>query len=275
MTLPNFIIIGAQRCGTTWLDTQLRTHSDIFLPRKRKEPHFFDDNYEKGLEWYKRFFKNSELYTAVGEITPDYLPKKYVHERLFYHLPDITLLAILRNPVNRLYSAYGRDKLHYNIKKSFREFVNTNEMAVQRGYYADQLHHLYKYYSPQQVHIFIFEEVMKDPIVHLKRIAHYLHVDENLFKINTLRHDSIGGSYLPRFKSLRQHIFKLYEFLRNNDLDWIANLCKCTKLHTIFYSKQKLPPMNEEDQKYVSHLYKQSIRDLEKLLNRKLDIWKH
>ena len=56
MTLPNFLVIGAMRCGTTLLDQLLRKNSDIYLPQKRKEVHFFDRYYERGIEWYESFF---------------------------------------------------------------------------------------------------------------------------------------------------------------------------------------------------------------------------
>ena len=73
MALPNFLVVGAQRAGTTWLDAILRQHPEIYLPVKRKEIHFFDKNFSKGETWYSGFFPDDSAasdYKAIGEITP-------------------------------------------------------------------------------------------------------------------------------------------------------------------------------------------------------------
>jgi hypothetical protein len=56
MSLTNFICVGAQRSGTTWLAGKMRSHHEILLPENKKEVHFFDRHYSRGLEWYKNFF---------------------------------------------------------------------------------------------------------------------------------------------------------------------------------------------------------------------------
>ena len=89
--LPNFIVAGVQRCGTTWLDTALRGHPEIFLPAT-KQSYFFDRTYERGIDWYwTRFDGAGPQHRAVGEVATGYsLP--HAVPRLARHLPDIRLV---------------------------------------------------------------------------------------------------------------------------------------------------------------------------------------
>jgi len=74
MVDPNFMLIGAQKCGTSWLAAMLRQHPDIFVPEK-KELHFFNlkSNYARGIEWYRKQFDGWSGQKLVGDCTPNYL----------------------------------------------------------------------------------------------------------------------------------------------------------------------------------------------------------
>ena len=112
--LPKFLIIGAQKSGTSWLSYNLSNHPEVFIPKQ--ELHFFDKgyNYSKGIEWYKTHFKNCGNAIAIGEKTPDYLWANGigtedhlpdVHLNIHKHLPNTRLIIMLRNPVDRAVSA--------------------------------------------------------------------------------------------------------------------------------------------------------------------------
>lgn len=114
MTLPNFLIIGAQKAGTSWLAYQLEKHPEIYLPKK--EIHYFDKgfNYQKGLSWYEKQFDEVTEQKAIGEKTPEYLwangegwedHQSDVHQKIFQTLPEAKLIVTLRNPVDRAISA--------------------------------------------------------------------------------------------------------------------------------------------------------------------------
>jgi hypothetical protein len=130
--LPGFLIIGAPRAGTTTLFHHLRQHPDVAQPRGGdpavawiKELHFFDEKYWRGLDWYRSFFpleaarrlarrRGGDL--VAGEATPYYLFHPAVPERVAASLPDVRLVALLRDPIERAYSHYqlmvrtGREK---------------------------------------------------------------------------------------------------------------------------------------------------------------------
>jgi len=89
MILPNFIICGAQRAGTTSLFHYLKAHPQVYMA-PTKEVHFFDLNYEKGIDWYEKHFRSSnpEKHKAIGEVSPFYMYLHEVPERIYRHLPD-------------------------------------------------------------------------------------------------------------------------------------------------------------------------------------------
>ena len=122
--LPNFLVIGSARCGTSWLDENLRQHPEVYLPRDDKEVHFFDNKYHMGIEWYERFFEGSEA-QAIGEVTPSYLYYGHVAGRIKEHVPDVKMIALLRNPAERAYSHYWN--IVANHKKRNEPFDMTFE----------------------------------------------------------------------------------------------------------------------------------------------------
>lgn len=105
--LPNFLIVGAARAGTTSLYYYLKQHPDVFMSPK-KEIDFFDvdKNFEKGLDWYERYFEGYTGQKAIGEASPLYMYLEKVPKRIAKVIPDVKLIFILRNPVDRAYSHY-------------------------------------------------------------------------------------------------------------------------------------------------------------------------
>jgi Sulfotransferase domain len=138
-TLPTFLIIGAQRAGTTSLFAYVGRHPDIEAPKRAdlsvawaKELHFFDENYWRGPDWYRAFFpltirkQAAELRgrpMACGEATPYYLFHPAVPERVAATIPDVRLIVLLRNPVERAYSHYQHMRKMRTEKLSFEEAI--------------------------------------------------------------------------------------------------------------------------------------------------------
>lgn len=129
--LPDVIIIGAMKCGTTSLFRYLEKHPDFFIP-KMKEIHYFDYNYDKGLEWYRRHFptklkkwkcrlKGQRIIT--GEASPYYMFHPHARKRIASTLPGVKLIALLRNPVDRAYSHYQNEIRHNREYLTFQEAI--------------------------------------------------------------------------------------------------------------------------------------------------------
>jgi len=184
---PNFIIIGAQKCGTSTLFNHLRKHPDIHMPRK-KELHFFDENYSNGMDWYLKFFNRKEgiINLCSGEASPYYFFHPLVPARIFETFPSIKLILLLRNPVSRAYSQYHHMKRKDRISLSFehcikleREILAGRKEAfykdenhsdllyrrfsfLARSRYAEQLTEWYKLFGKEQILIIKSEDYFRD-----------------------------------------------------------------------------------------------------------------
>ena len=110
LRLPDFVIAGAPRSGTTWLTSALDRHPDIWLAKPRRpEPKFFlvDELYELGIEEYsRRWFADAPSSYKAGEKSTNYLESPTAARRMAAHLPDVRLLFVLRDPVERAISNY-------------------------------------------------------------------------------------------------------------------------------------------------------------------------
>lgn len=148
--LPNFLGIGASRSGSTWLDKQLRTHPDIYMPIKRKEVSFFNVYYELGITWYEGFFpgiSEASAFKAIGEFSPGYLSDESVPERIKESLGEIKLLAILRNPADRAYSQWKLRVQKRAENRSFEDFVKNDEEPIKLGLYGSHIERYHKEFS--------------------------------------------------------------------------------------------------------------------------------
>ena len=121
LKLPDFIIGGAARCGTTTLYELLKTIDEIYLPpNKRPEPHFFLKSWEfaKGLEYYStKYFKDAKEGQVIGECSTSYLYRYDLADKIKKYLGNIKWIFILRNPLDRLISQYFfniGNKIEYN-----------------------------------------------------------------------------------------------------------------------------------------------------------------
>jgi hypothetical protein len=194
--LPNYIIIGAQRGGTTSLFHYLSENLSVSSPAK-KELHFFSENYEKGLPWYRNHFPVKEN-TITGESTPYYLFHPLCAERIAKDVPDVRLIVMLRNPVSRAYSNYwlqvkqGREPFSFEeaIKAEEKRTAGEEERILRDGNYNSLPHRLYsylarglyvlqleryiQYFEKEKLLILKSEDFFSDPITTAKRTYEFL-----------------------------------------------------------------------------------------------------
>src|ERR1700676_3185895 len=97
--LPDFIAVGPQRTGTTWVHEVLKPH--LGLPRGIKETDFFLKNYAKGMQWYLEFFRGYPPQMLLGEVDPNYFGEDVVRERIEKDIPGAKIVVTLRDPVER------------------------------------------------------------------------------------------------------------------------------------------------------------------------------
>jgi len=189
--LPDFLIIGAQKSGTTTLRYNLNLHPDIHMATDPRygEIQFFcrEERWKKGVGWYKEHF--TENHCLQGEKTPEYLFNYKCHRRMHRIVPQAKLIILLRNPVTRAYSQwnhynqiYETDSKHWKWKKTdFETALNNQHDVIKRGEYIDQITHLLKYFPKEQIHIGIAEKLRRNPNDELLNIFSFLEVPPKAF----------------------------------------------------------------------------------------------
>jgi hypothetical protein len=204
---PAFIMIGAQRCGTTSLFRALCAHPQVVPPTFRKGINYFDLNYYRGARWYRGHFPVAELARrrtardggpVAFEASGYYMYHPWALERLARDLPAAKLVVMLRDPVERAYSAYKHEyargyehesfetalaledgRLEGEIERmradpTYESFSHRHHSYRHRGYYADQLERAFEFFPHEQVHIIDSEAYFGGPAREFQRLLAFL-----------------------------------------------------------------------------------------------------
>lgn len=190
-SLPTYIIAGAMRCGTTALNSYLRLHPEV-VTSTSKEVHFFDDNFDRGLDWYRGHFPDTGGVTAIGEATPNYMFSTTALDRIQQTLPDVRLIVVLRNPIDRAYSHYWHDRVRGKISDEFGETAmkelsgdNPTLAYVRRGKYVGQLEDILERFPREALLVQIFEDMATRPGDFYAEVCRFIGVDDG-FRPETL-----------------------------------------------------------------------------------------
>lgn len=296
--LPNFLIAGATKCGSSSLNKYLEQHPDIFMS-KQKEPRFlssqvmrfpiggpFDDKveswYVKDFKAYQNLFQNAKNEKIIGEASVDTI---YFHQDVVpiikQYLGDPKILIVLRDPVQRAFSAYqhlvrdGRETLPFEEALSMEKYrIAENYELIyhytQAALYSEQLKTFIDNFT--NVKVILIEEFNQDKDKMFRQIFEFLDIDPNV-KINTDINYNASGVPKNRFlhnlireKNVVKTLLKPITFFMSQKMkDKILNHMAKKNM-----SRMRISFANENMlQKY----FKPEIKKLEKLLDKRLDIW--
>jgi hypothetical protein len=181
--LPDFAIIGAAKCGTTFFYHLLTNHPHV-EPAATKEMHYFDMLFDEGIEWYRRCFPKPRLkdgrMTITGEASPAYLFDPRAPERMAGVAPQARLMAVLRNPVDRTLSAYYHRLRNGQETRTFEETVRASlegdpdSNRLSRNIYVDHLERWSTFFSEEQMLVVKSEDLFELPRETLKTVFDFL-----------------------------------------------------------------------------------------------------
>jgi hypothetical protein len=250
-TLPDFLIIGEKKCGTTFL-YHLLTRHPLVEPAASKELHFFDGHFEEGIEWYRRCFPSPKQkdaqQTVTGEATP-YMSNRLAPARIAEVVPQARLIALLRNPVERAYSDYQQVARKGREARTFEEAMRAAAQArllgeegedhavsgegrrryLSRSVYVDQLLRWSRFFDKEQLLVLKAEDFFEDPLTTLQTVFEFLGLPE----WEPAAEELLGGKrnegrYEPRMdpatrrrleEYFEPHNKRLYDFL-GTDFGW-------------------------------------------------------
>ena len=294
INLPNLLIVGAAKCGTTSLHNYLKQHPDIFMS-KQKEPHFLinsdigEDRIHKAisvLEDYEDMFKTDSIYKYKGESSVMYLafPEFSIKNIKKYLDPDVKIIIMLRNPVERAFAGYLHN-LRYNPSEnlSFEEAFEKSEARYyqQRDITPDTRYlHVGNYYSQVEsfmsmfndnVLVIMYEDYVSDIDLCLANVFDFLDIDK--ISVDTSRRHMVGGWIFKR-KFLRNLLIPKNNF-KSLIKSFLPNkkIRKAIKQKIMNMSTAESPSISKDMHKKLTEYYRKDIDNLSKLLNKELNCW--
>jgi hypothetical protein len=279
MPLPNFIIFGTRKAGTTSLYHYLSQHPEIYMSSLKGSRFFLYDPEHperrpnvpvKTLDEYDAFFSGAvkKGAKAIGEASPTYISSAGAARRIKSTLPDVKLIASLRHPVDRTYSHYQM-AMRYRSKRDRIPFTADNiQQWAEAGLYSRYLKHYFELFDPDQIKIVILEEWKKDTPGMLEDLYRYLGVDDSFVPDMKTKYNTGGeprNALLGSVLRPRQFHIKLKPLIPE-PVRAIANRLRNLNM-------KKAPPLDVGLRDELQAFFRDDILTMQDMLGRDLSIW--
>lgn len=294
MKLPNFIIFGVQKAGTTSIYNYLNQHPQVYMSPV-KETNFWSrgskdiesnrtpnkPNKILTIEQYAQLFDNVKDEIAIGEASPNYLLHYQISSELIHqHLPQVKLIAILRDPSERAYSDYlmnirdakyrGRtitEQLKYSSHKSH---------VLRKGLYYQPLKHYIEKFGQDQIRVYLYDDLCKSPIKFMQNMYEFLEVDQT-FSPDMTRKAQEGK--LPKNQALN-NLLRTQNPIRKAAATALKTFfpievrqkIRSRILELNLIDKKQLN-LSAEERKLLVDFYRDDILKLQELIDRDLSAW--
>jgi hypothetical protein len=214
--LPNFIYIGPDKAGSSWLHEVLIRHEQVFMP-DAKDLYFFDRYYDRGLSWYAGQFKGAgPRHDIVGEVCQDYLFHPEAPNRIKESLGhDVRLMVTLRDPVERAFSSYLYMLKQGENPGTFLEAVRSRPELLEHGRYATNLQRYFDTFGRDQVFVAVFDDLVTDPQQFIDDLLAWLRIDPTTLSDELLEARLPAGK--ARSATLARVARRAAEFVRERD----------------------------------------------------------
>ena len=296
--LPNFLVVGAAKSGTSSLHEYLIQHEDIFMPtinkegKSVKEPQFLikskvEERLHFGIwNWdeYKFLFENVKQEKAIGESTVFYL---YYYKEAIKNIKlllgnDVKIIILLRNPVDRAFSAFQHVSKSVKESLSFEDALNQEEGRLEKDLtltpmvmYKDMglYYNMVKAYKEkfENVHIILYEDFRDKTDEVLKDVFEFLEVNVQT-KINSSTRHNVGGK---RWKNQKmKNLFQKDNIFKNIYMKFVPDIIKDkVKVKLVKISTNKVTSMNKKTKEHLESFFKEDINKLSELIGIDLKHW--
>lgn len=275
MTLPNFIVIGPGKTGTTWLYHCLREHPQIQLARYTKETVFFTEYYARGMGWYERFFRGCDGAIAIGEVSNTYFFSPAAAERIALHLPDVKLIVFLRHPVDRLVSRYLFQARNGRMKGTLEQAILRNPAVVEENFFDEHIAHYLSRFSRNQILVALHDDLERDARRLLSEVYGFLGVNPDFAPPSGPRR--VLAARGPRNRILNRAVKRAATWLRRNDLHWLLSLAKNSPAASMLLTKRlsagEAAVLSMETRQRLLDLYRPHMQRTATLIGRDLAAW--
>ena len=265
----DFIIIGAAKSATTWLQKQLQSDPAVYMPDP--ELHYFSWEYDRGQDWYLSQFSDEGLGRTVGEKSNSYLYVPEAAARLHRDLPQVKLIAQLRNPVERAYSRYcmlfRRGEVGADIESYLDPSLGENLQFLVAGNFATHLQSYIDLFGRERLLILFFEGVTDDPETQMSRVRAHLGLPPH--PLATAGREKVKDKSAPTVPpQLRKRLAWMKPIVRP-----LQGSSAFEAVRGLVAREIQYPQLSVELRKRLNEYYGPSIEALEKMSGQSLSHW--
>ncbi len=265
----DFVIIGAAKSATTWLQTQLQSDPAVYMPDP--ELHYFSREYDRGQDWYLSQFSGEWQGKTVGEKSNSYLYVPEAAERLHRDLPQVKLIAQLRNPVERAYSSYcmlfRRGEVGADIRSYLDPSQGEHTQILGSGNFASHLQSFIDLYGRERLLILFFEGVAQDPEAQMSRVRAHLDLPERSLAVEG--RTKVKDKTAPLVPAgLRKRLAWMKPIVRP-----LRGTATFEAARGLVARKTEYPQLTNDLRKRLNEYYGPSIEALEQISGKSLHHW--
>lgn len=272
---PDFLYIGPDKSGSSWLFKMLETHPECFVPAC-KDIYYFDKYYHRGKGWYESFFKTTENNIKIkGEISHGYLFDRVAAERIYENYPNIKLITTLRNPVERSISHYFYLKSSGLIRTPILEAIKERPGIIKSSLYSEHVKNYLNIFGPDALKINYFDDLVCNP-------KEFAFDTFDFLGISCLEEINYSQRVREARKPKNYFLSKILKVaaMRARDLGFtnIVGRIKNSDIVGVLYSPLSSKDKSQIDDEVRLELFKYFEADivcLEELLGKNLSHWKY
>jgi hypothetical protein len=270
----DFVAVGPQRTGTTWLYEVLQQHSALYLPEAVKETMFFDRHYGRGVDWYASYFEGSREGQLCGEIAPTYFDDPDVPQRIYQLAPNCDIIISLRHPAERAFSLFIHHLRKGRVPRDFWLAIEQKPKVVNAGRYAAHIPRWQSTFGQDQVHILFLEDIRSDPQVVINDVCDWLDVES--FSQPDRANEKVNAASMPKSRWFARGASSLTTLLHSCGLHRVVEVGKKFGLRELVYTggEEDMPELSAEDRKQLIQIYEEDIAFVEKRTGRDLSAWR-
>lgn len=274
--LPNGLVIGPQRAGTTWIYEYLRGRLDVGVSQRVKEVYFFDRHYERGLQWYHWHFAGATGRKWIIDIAPTYFNCPEVPHRVLSDLGSIPIVCTLRHSARRAFSLYLLYRRYGYTRQPFQKAALEIPHILDSSRYARHLSSWIEVFGKDQVTVLFLETLAKNPTEYAEQLCGVLGMPfvsgEETFKDSPNPNDGLPFSNLVARSGV-----VLGDIARSLRLHGLIDAAKKLGLKRLFFGASgsgNVPKMTVDDFDWFMEQMGDDIESLERLLGIELPSWK-
>lgn len=273
MTLPNFLFIGPDKTGSSWIFEYLKSHPDCFLP-VAKDIYFFDNEYRRGLGWYETFFAESKLeHKAIGEICHDYILSDAAADAISESLSNVKLVCSVRNPRERSISHYQYLKRSGLVSGSFTDMIKQRPDLIENSRYSVMLKRYWSRFEKSDLLVLFFDDLRAKPDAFAQQVTEFLGIStKSAEHIGVVRPASRARSSL-----VAKQVKRCAELARALGLQNLVGRLKHSRAAQLLYvpiDKAIEDALSDNELQMLDDLFEPEIVWLEKHFNRDLTHWR-